>query len=766
MKIYFIWLFYGLVVFDSMTLVGQNSTNSGYVKDINSKEALIGATLYAPSFEIGTTTNEYGYYSLTVPSSDSFDLLISYVGYQLQAKRIVLKTNALLDFFLSQGLVLNEVEVSALRNDNNVNKAQVGIINIPMKEIKNLPVLAGERDIMKVLHFLPGVQQAQEGTSGFLVRGGNIDQNLVQLDEATVYNPNHLFGLFSTFNVNAINSVSLIKGGFPAKYGGRLSSILDITMKDGSKEKYLTQGGIGLLSTNLSFEGPLKKDKASFIISGRRSYIDLLLAPFTPKANQGSTYRFYDFNAKINFEIGKRDKVFISTFKGNDHAAYTGANSLNYGIDFGNSSSTLRWNHLFGNKLFSNTSAIVNNYHLGLGSTQGNFYALLYTGIDDINIKTDFTYIPDSRHTIKWGLSYYYHVLYPASFSAKVPKKGNKVNISKDSIEHHYSNEIALYGGDEWVVSKKFSINYGLRIPIFYSKRVSYLFAEPRLIGKYAINPTTSIKGAYTRMNQYLHLVPNSTASLPTDIWLPSSKYVKPQGSTQYSLGIFKNFRDNEIEASLEVYYKNMSNQVLFKEGTQLTLQQNIESVLTFGKGKSLGLEIFVKKNLGRLTGWVSYTLSKTEQTFDSLNLGKSFPFTYDRRHNFSITSTYDLTKKWTVSADFVYHTGNAFTMPTGLIPVSQDGSLYDGAYYDFTTRNNARLRAYHRLDLSASHSSQRKLFGKSYEGEWVFSVYNLYSRLNPYFVYLSIDPNTKQRKAYQVSLLPIIPSVSYNFKF
>lgn len=752
--------------FTCISLISQNVTISGYIKDEKSKEALIGATIYAPSIQSGTTTNEYGYYSFTLKSMDSIDLIISYVGYQLQSKRIMLKANTLLDFFLSQGLELNEVEITAIRNDNNVNKAQVGVINIPMREIKNLPVLAGERDIMKVLHFLPGVQQAQEGTTGFLVRGGNIDQNLVQLDEATVYNPNHLFGLFSTFNVNALNSVQLIKGGFPSKYGGRLSSILDISMRDGNKEKFQTQGGIGLLSTNLSVEGPIIKNKASFIVSGRRSYIDLLLAPFTPKANQGSTYRFYDFNAKVNFELGKRDKLFLSTFKGNDHAAYTGANSLNYGIDFGNSSSTLRWNHLFGSQMFSNTSVIVNKYNLGLGSTQGNFYALLYTGIDDVNLKTDFTYLPNPRHNVKWGLSYYYHVLYPASFSAKVPKKDNRVTINKDSIAQRYSNEMALYGGDEWDISKKLSVNYGVRIPSFYVPGKSYLFIEPRLIAKFSINPTTSLKASFTQMNQFLHLVPNSTASLPTDIWLPSSKYVKPQGSTQYSIGLFKNFKDNEIETSLEVYYKNMSNQVLFKEGTQLTLTQNIEDVLTFGKGKSFGLELFVKKNIGRMTGWISYTLSKTDQTFTNLNLGKSFPFTYDRRHNFSITSTYDLTKKWTVSADFVYHTGNAFTMPTGLIPVSQDGSLYDGAYYDFTTRNNARLRSYHRLDLSASYKSKHKFFGKYYEGELVIGAYNVYSRLNPYFVYLGIDPNTKQRKAYQVSLLPIIPSISYNFKF
>ena len=749
-----------------VAISAQNVTISGYIKDEKSKEALIGATVYAPQTKSGTTTNEYGFYSFTMKAGDSTDILISFVGYQAQAKRLFLTANTPLDILLSEGSELKEVTVSATRNDNNVSKAQVGIINVPMREIKNLPVLAGERDVLKVLQFLPGVQQAQEGTTGFLVRGGNIDQNLVQLDEAVVYNPNHLFGLFSTFNVNALNNVQLIKGGFPAKYGGRLSSIVDITMKDGNKEAFHTEGGIGLLSTNLSVEGPIIKDKASFIVSGRRSYLDLLLKPFTPAAKQGTTYRFYDFNAKVNFDLGKRDKLFLSAFKGNDHAAYTGANSLNYGIDFGNSTATLRWNHLFGGKLFANTSAIVNKYKLALGSTQGNFYALLYTGIDDVNLKTDFTYIPNTKHNVKIGVSYFYHVLYPASFSARVPRRGNRVTISKDSIPQKYSNELAFYAGDEWDITSSFSINYGVRVPFFSTKGKTYQFIEPRLIAKLAIDPTTSIKAAYTQMNQFLHLVPNSTASLPTDIWLPSSAYVKPQGSTQYSLGVFKNFKDNELETSVEIYYKDMTHQVLFKEATQLTLVQNIEDVLTFGSGKSYGLELFVKKSVGKLTGWISYTLSKTDQTFPNLNSGKPFPFTYDRRHNFSIAATYDLSERWTLSADFVYHTGNAFTMPTGLIPTAEDGSLYDGSYYDFTTRNNTRLRAYHRLDVSASYKKKRKFFGKIYDSEWVFGAYNIYSRLNPYFVYLTVDPNTKQRKAFQVSLLPIIPSVAYNFKF
>ena len=744
----------------------QNATISGYIKDADSKEALIGATIYETKLKKGSSANEYGFYSFTVPTSDTLDVIVSYIGYKPQAKKIIIKENTRLDVLLVSSSLLNEVEIIATKNDDNVNKAQVGVIDVPMREIKNLPVLAGERDILKVIQLLPGVQQAQEGTTGFFVRGGNIDQNLVQLDEAVVYNPNHLFGLFSTFNVNAINNVQLIKGGFPAKYGGRLSSILDITMKDGNKEKYQVEGGIGLLSSNLTVQGPIIKNKASFIISARRSYIDLLLKPFIPKNNAGTTYWFYDVNAKVNIELGKNDKLILSAFNGKDNAAYTGANSLNYGINLGNSTATLRWNHLFGSKMFANTSLIFNEYHLGLSNSQGNYYSLLYTGVKDVNGKTDFTYIPNTKHIIKFGATYFYHTLYPAAFSAKIPKKGNKVTINKDSIPQKYSNEMALYANHEWNMTEKLGLNYGLRLPYYFTAQKAYLLFEPRITFKVSINKTTSLKASYTVMNQFLHLVPNSTASLPTDIWIPSSALVKPQNSQQYSLGLFKNFKENSVETSVEIYYKSMKNQVLFKEGTQLTLVSNIEDALTFGNGTSYGVELFVKKNIGKLTGWISYTLSKTDQTFSELNYGKTFPFTYDRRHNLAIAATYDLTKRWTLSADFVFHTGNAFTMPTGLIPVTGDGSLYDGYYYDYSSRNNARLGVYHRLDISASYKKERKFFKWKYESELVFGAYNVYSRKNPYFVYLTVDPASGQRKAVQVSLLPIIPSISYNFKF
>ncbi len=757
-------LLFILVILCAEISSAQKITISGYVKDDASKEALIGASVVNANTKKGTSTNQYGFFSLTVSTADTIELLISYQGYKIQAKKLITKENIQLDVLLENTTgSLGEVIVTAGKNNRNIQKAQMGVIDVPIRAIKNLPVLLGERDIMKIIQLLPGVQGGQEGTTGFYVRGGNLDQNLVQLDEATVYNPNHLFGLFSTFNVNSINNVQLIKGGFPAEYGGRLSSILNITMKEGNKKKYQTEGGVGLLSTNLTFQGPIQKNKSSFIISGRTSHIDLLLKPLTSKS---TTYKFYDVNAKMNYELGKKDHVFFSFFKGNDNAGYTGANSLNYSTDFGNTTTNLRWNHLLGSKVFSNTSVIYNDYHLGLGTTQNNYYEVLYTGIKDIGVKTDITYTPNSKHKIKTGFTFTHHSLYPAAVSSRIPRRGNKITINKDSISARVSNEFAFYAGDEYDISDKVSVNYGIRVPVFNASGTTYSSAEPRITAKFSINPTTSIKASYTRMNQFLHSVPNSTASLPTDIWLSSSKIIKPQKSSQAAVGLFKNFNDNSIEASAEIYYKTMDNQVLFKEGSQIVLSTNLDSILTFGTGKSYGIELFVKKNFGRLTGWLSYTLSKTTQLFPALNRGKEFPASFDRRHNFSLVGSYELNKHWTVSADFVFYTGRAFTLPSGRVTVPINGSLYDASYYDFSSRNNARLTNYHRLDVSFSNKKTVKMFKRHYEREWVFGAYNIYSRLNPYFVYLATNPATKLPEARQVSLLPVVPSISFNFKF
>jgi hypothetical protein len=745
-------------------MFAQNITLSGYIRDAKTGESLIGATLFATTQKIGTTTNEYGYYSLTVSAADTIGLVVSFIGYQAQLKKVFSKENLRLDITLADNTaVLNEVVVNASRNNDNVKRAQMGVIDVPMRAIKDLPAIVGERDILKIIQLLPGVQSGQEGTTGYFVRGGNLDQNLVQLDEATVYNPNHLFGLFSTFNVNAINHVKLIKGGFPAEFGGRLSSILDIQMKDGDKNRFHTEGGIGLLSDNLTVQGPLQKNKSSFIISGRQTHVNLLLKPLT---SNSTAYRFYDFNAKINYELGNKDHLFISYFKGNDNAAYSAANTLNYKTDFGNTTGTFRWNHLFGDKIFSNTSIIYNDYHLALSTEQNSYYSALYTGIKDVTIKNDFTLIPNAKHTIKAGFNYTYHTLYPAAFSANIPRRGNRITINKDSIAKFYSNELAFYAGDEHVILDIFSLNYGVRVPLFILKNKTYTYLEPRLTAKLSINPTSSIKASYTQMNQFLHLIPNSTAGLPTDIWLPSSAKTKPQFSAQYALGYFSNFKDNDIETSAEIYYKKMNNQVLFEEGNQLKINTNLDSTLVYGNGESYGAEFFIKHNSGKLTGWIAYTLSWTNQTFKDLNFGEQFPFKYDRRHVLSLTSSYELTKKWQLSAIFTYSSGVPFTLPTGRAATLNSGTIFEGNYYIYEGRNNHRLNPYHRLDVSATYKKKWILFKKTGEIEWIFGVYNTYSRQNPYFVYFLIEPITNKPQARQVALLPIIPSISFNFKF
>ena len=399
-------------------------------------------------------------------------------------------------------------------------------------------------------------------------------------------------------------------------------------------------------------------------------------------------------------------------------------------------------------------------------TTQNNYYALLYTRIRDINAKHNWDIFPNNKHSVKVGVHYTYHSLSPASVSAKIPKRGARLQIKPDSLNLVYSNEMAMYANDEWIMSSKLGINYGVRIPTYFTNNSKYIKIEPRLTAKYSLSSSQSIKLAYTEMNQFLHLIPNSTASLPTDIWISSDDYVKPQNSKQIALGYFRNFKENNYETSIEVYYKDMSHQALFKEGTQIVLTTDISKQLTFGKGNSYGLELFVRKKEGRFNGWLSYTLSKTTQTFDSLNYGRSFPFTYDRRHVLNLVGIYQLSKRWSLSANFVFNSGGAYTLPSGKVPVYNGGTLYDTYYSDYNARNNYRLNAYHRLDIAASYKKTRQLFRRAYESEWAFSLYNVYSRQNPYFVYLTTDPVTKLPKAKQVSLLPIIPGVSFNFKF
>ncbi len=743
----------------------QNHTISGTLRDATSGEALIGATVFSPTLNAGTTANTYGFYSLTGAGKDTILLIVNYLGFEPQVKKVLFRQNIKLDLALEPSArALNEVVISSEKpSDENVQRPQMGVLDISVRLIRELPAILGETDVLKVIQLLPGVQAGNEGTTGFFVRGGNADQNLVQLDEATVYNPNHLFGLVSTFNARALNNVTLVKGGFPANYGGRLSSILDISMKEGNDKQFVTSGGIGLVSSNLTVEGPLKKEVGSFIVSGRRTYLDILAKPFL-KQNAG--YNFYDLNAKVNWRFSQNDRVYLSFFQGRDAANYTDAAGLDFGIGFGNRTATLRWNHIFGQKLFLNTSIFQNSYFQNYFSVKAKSYTQFYTGIEDVAVKVEFQYFPNPKHRILFGGQVAHHDFTATGKATSVPKDTSiqKININK--IAPRKTDEAAIYANDEWLLNDHLALQLGIRAPAYRTEDTTYLRFEPRASLRVSLPGNASLKASYTQMNQFLHLVSGSTAALPTDLWVPSSRVTQPQRSTQYALGYFRNFRENRIEASVEAYYKTMQNQVLFGEGTQLLEQSNFDDVLVFGQGKSYGVEFFVKKNFGKLNGWVSYTLSKTTQQFDAVNLGREFPFKYDRRHNLAIVGAYHLSPKWTLAADFVFYSGSAFTLPGGRFMLATGGSLYSGHYWDYTEYNNYRLKSYHRLDVAATRRTTMHWFKKKVASELVFSIYNLYSRRNQYFVYTDLNILTNQPVAKQVSLLPIIPGFSWNFKF
>lgn len=744
-----------------------NYTISGTLRDAESGESLIGASIHIPSLGLGATSNAYGFYSLTAPARDSLTVVFAYLGYEGQVKKIYFTQNYKLDVSLSSSrAILKEVEISAEKpTAQNVQRLQMGVIDIPVKLIRELPAILGETDVLKVIQLLPGVQSGNEGTTGFFVRGGNADQNLVQLDEATVYNPNHLFGLVSTFNARALNNVTLVKGGFPANFGGRLSSILDISMKEGNNQQFVTQGGIGLLSSHLTVEGPLKKDKASFIVSGRRSYLDILAKPFIKK-NTTKDYHFYDLNAKVNWRLSAKDRLYLSFFQGRDLAGYTDPTGLEFGLGFGNRTGTLRWNHIFGQKVFLNTSFFLNSYFQNYFGVKAKSYTQFYSGIEDYSGKMEFQYFPNAKHRILFGLQAARHEFTSSGKATGVPKDTSIQQININKIQPRSTDEAAIYLNEEWTLSTRIGLQLGLRAPAYRTADTIYYRLEPRVSAKISLNEKSSLKASYTQMNQFLHLVSGSTAALPTDLWIPSNRSIQPQRSEQFALGYFRNFSENKIEASVEAYYKTMQNQVLFVEGTQLLEQTNFDKVVVLGKGESYGVEFFVKKNFGRLNGWLSYTLSKTTQQFDQINLGREFPFKYDRRHNLALVGLYKLSSRWSVSADFVYYSGAAFTLPGGRFMLAQGGALYSGHYWDYADYNNYRLKAYHRLDIAATRRKPARFFKWKFESEMVFSLYNLYSRQNQYFVYTDLNIITNKPAAKQVALLPIIPGFSYNFKF
>lgn len=795
----------------------QNFSIRGIIKDAANGETIIGATIYLKQVNKATTTNAYGFYSLTAPAGND-TLVFSYVGYKTIFQPIVLDKELTYNLsFQPAENNLEEVEISTNAPDRNVKNTQMSSVQLDMAEIKKVPAFMGEVDLLKTIQLLPGVKNAGDGNTGFYVRGGGPDQNLILLDEANIYNASHLLGFFSVFNSDAIKNVNLIKGGIPAQYGGRLSSVLDISMKDGNSKEFSVTGGIGVIASRLTIEGPLFKNKGSFIVSGRRTYLDVLAKPYIQKTEfKGTSYFFYDLNGKINYTINDRNRLFLSGYYGRDKFVYNDEEGgFKANIPWGNASACLRWNHIFNSKLFSNASAVFTNYKFSFGASQEDFELVINSGIVDYGLKYDFSYFPNSRHNVKFGAAYTFHTFMPTSVSAREGETdydlGKKIKL--------YSHDGALYVSDDWDITQKIRISGGLRFTSFtqigpfmrYKKDpngnivdtvkyttgqvvANYNGLEPRLSGRFSTGKNSSIKASYSRIFQYIHLASISSVSLPTDIWMPSTEVIKPQECNQYALGFFKNLFENKYETSVEVYYKTMSNQVEYKEGAQPTdnIYDNPDNAFTFGKGWAYGAEFFVKKSKGKFTGWIGYTLSWTWRQFNEINYGQKFLAKYDRRHDVSVVINYEANKRWEFGAVWVYGSGNRGTLPRGFF-------LYEATLSnDYGLRNSYQFAPYHRMDLNATYTPDRsrkyekrkqllterylrdgidtanvkldKKLARRFTHSFTFSVFNVYNRYNPYFIYLTREGNfttgTLKVGAKQVSLFPFLPSLTWNFKF
>lgn len=799
----------------------QNFTINGYVKDKSNGESIIGANVYVKEGMIGVGTNSYGFFSLTLPKG-KYTFVCSYIGYISYTDTINLEADvSKIINLLTQGENLSEVEIVAEKADDNIQTTQMSSVQMDVAQIKKLPAFMGEVDILKSIQLIPGVKSAGDGNSGFYVRGGGPDQNLILLDEATIYNAAHLFGFFSVFNGDAIKNVNLIKGGMPAQYGGRLSSVLDISMKEGNSQTFQVDGGIGIIASRLAIQGPIKKDKASFMISGRRTYLDVLSKPYfkyiQPKSPfAGTSYYFYDLNAKLNWTVSDKDRLYLSGYFGRDVFNYKDNDGgFQAKVPWGNATACLRWNHLFNSKLFANASLVYTNYDFSFTASQNNFELTLFSGIKDWNAKYDLVYIPNPRHNIKMGINYTYHTFVPTNISAKQ----GEIKFDFGKIVKLYSHDAAAYISDDWQLSQKLKANVGLRFGYFAQvgpftryvkdqfgktidtviynrgkKVTDYNGLEPRASLRYSLTKSMSVKASYTRNFQYIHLASISSVSLPTDVWMPCTELIKPQIGNQYALGWFKNFKQDKYEASVEVYYKTMANQIDYKEGAepQDNVFDNPDNAFTYGIGEAYGAEFFFKKRAGKFTGWVGYTLSWTWRHFKDINYGKRYLAKYDRRHDASLVLTYDYSKKWNFGLVYVYGTGNRGTLPNSLF-------IYEGdVSYDYGLRNSYKFPDYHRLDLSVTLTPDRekkilkkrerlerkyerqgrdkttikvpKAWNKNYQGSWTLSVFNAYNRYNPYLIYFDSKGDfisgTYSVKAKQVSLFPILPTITWNFKF
>lgn len=766
-----------LLLLTSITAFSQKKyTISGTVKDAATGETLIGATIRIKELPSnGAATNSYGFYSLSAPEGN-YTLQFSYIGYQTVEKPVSLNADQTIAIALPASNSLTEVVISANRpNNDQIISPQMGVEKLNMSQINQVPVVLGEKDILKTITLMPGVKSAGEGNTGFYVRGGASDQNLILLDEATVYNASHLFGFFSTFNSDAIKDVSIYKGGMPAEYGGRLSSVLDVKMIDGNNKDFIVQGGLGLISSRLEVEGPIEKDKGSFMVSARRTYIDIFLNASKDTTIKGSSLYFYDLNAKANYHFNDNNAIYLSGYFGKDVIGLKNT----FGTNWGNATGTIRYNHIFNRKLFSNTSLVFSNYNYVIQSFLSDNTFKATSKINDINLKEDLQYSLSSNHRLKFGLNILHHSIAPGDITSNSQSSFNNV-----SVQQRYGFETAAYISDDWKVSDKLNILYGLRLSgfslfgpgsfntydaagnvlsssIYGSGQVvkSYFNPEPRVSAGYQLSDVSSIKVSYARNTQNIHLLTNSTTSSPTDVYVMSSNNIKPEVADQVSTGWFRNFSDNIFEFSAEIYYKWLQNQIDYKNGAQLLVNPDIESQLVYGTGRAYGLELFLKKKYGRFNGWVGYTLSRTQDKFATINNGSYFPATQDRTHDLSVVGIYQLTKRWSLSADFIYQTGNAVTYPTGKYEV---GGL---TTFSYSERNGYREPANHRLDIGATLEGKQH---KKFHSSWTFGIYNVYAHREPYLITFQDSktvPNTTE--AVETSIFAtVIPSVTWNFKF
>lgn len=754
----------------------QRFTLSGSVKAQRSGETIINASIKSLNTSDGVSSNEYGFYSLTLPSGN-YEIEYSAIGFQSVKEQINLSENTIKNISLpDENGELDSVSVSANFKGRTITGTQMGTERITVAQIKNIPMLLGERDIIKAIQLLPGIKSASEGGSGFYVRGGSSDQNLILLDEAPVYNASHLMGFFSTFNVDAIKDVTVYKGGMPAQYGGRLSSVLDVKMNDGNNQYFQGSASIGLISAKATLEGPLFKDKSSFLISARRTYADLFVGLSKDSGIRNNKLYFYDLNTKLNYDLGKKDKLFLSGYFGRDNMSL----DKQFGLDWGNATGTLRWNHIFNERLFSNTSLIYSNFNYNININTGSNDAHIFSQINDLNLKQEFQWFTGNKHNLRLGFNLIHHKIRPGEVTSSGETSYNDLYLQK-----RYSWDNAVFASDIWRVNRWLNLSYGLRVSMFniygpgsfYSLDANgnvvdtlrykngglvktYANAEPRVATTFILSPTTSIKAGYVCNVQNLHLIANSSTSFPTDKWVASTNIIKPEISDLFSIGWYKNLKGNKYELTVETYYKSMSNQIDYKTGADVYTNDAIESQLLFGIGRAYGLELLMKKKFGKLTGWLSYTLSKTERKIDGINDGQWYNARQDRTHDIAIVGIYELNKKWTVSANWVFYTGDAVTYPAGKYVVNNQIAYY------YTKRNAQRMPNYHRLDFGINHK-MKQWFNGMVDPELSFGMYNAYGRQNAYVInFRQSEDDPNRIEAVQTALFRFIPYVSLNVKF